>query len=224
MSTDEFEKFYLSKWIKNAVWNWDFNSMMVVGSRGVGKSTYAMLLAYHYFGDWDEVFDALYFDAENLFKDIEEKNRMEIVIIDDAGVGFNTNWFFSDKKYYQLLDSLAQVLRSDVANLFLTTPTIGRLVKPFRTMNDFLIKIGYTTVGKRRRRASVFRTLAGGDSKTMRDLRQRETFTCRLPQEAYKRYKKIRRAFRNMVLPKLKDMVKKGKDEMGYNAWRPDRD
>jgi hypothetical protein len=115
----------LAELVKQA---WKNNSVVVAyvyGNFGAGKTSYALWTAYEVLGDWDKVLRHLFFDpgeaAAIMRRAIENRRRLPIVIMDDAGLWLDKmTWWESEKIAFMKFFNL---IRSVTAGIIFTTPT-----------------------------------------------------------------------------------------------------
>ena len=124
----------LAKLIKNAYRRYDFVSAFVIGPQGIGKSTYAMLVAYEIYSDWGKVLDHIYFDPREVlpkFKQaILKKERIPLVIFDDAGLHLSKYLLSSNRDGFhlvRLINGLINLARTVVAGIIYTSPDMDIL-------------------------------------------------------------------------------------------------
>ncbi len=117
-------KYILSKLIKTAYKYEKFVSALVYGDQGVGKTSYALHVAYEIYGDWDKVLDHLFFNPfdsiELLTNALIEGKRIQLIIMDDAGMWLGkTRWWSPDKAAFA---ELYNIIRSICSAVIFTTP------------------------------------------------------------------------------------------------------
>ncbi len=124
----------LARMIRSAYKRYDFVSAFVIGPQGMGKTTYAMLVAYEIYRDWDAVLDNLFFDpreALGLFKvALKGGWRREVVIFDDAGLHLSKYLISSSREGFhitRLLNGLINLARTLVAGIIYTSPDMDIL-------------------------------------------------------------------------------------------------
>lgn len=215
-------EFFVNEWFQKAIEKGDFNSMIVSGSRGVGKSVYALKLAYSILKDWELVFRNLYYDAQRLYWDLKARGRLKLIVIDDAGVGFSNLWYHTNRDYYRLMSSVGQILRTEICNLVMTAPNPQMIVKPFREMNDWFVKVSYLNPHTVKRRATVFKLFSDHKGSVYTNKLGREFYRCWLPEDVWERYQTIRKEYINEILPLLKSKIEFEKEKVGIGSFRKD--
>nr|WP_167525059.1 hypothetical protein [Sulfolobus islandicus] len=109
-------------------------AVMVIGRQGSGKTTFAMRTLYHYYGDWDKVFNSMTFNIVELLR---KSKHYDAMLIDDAGVHLSKyDWQKKTDfaKFYNLI--------RDVTNfLIFTTPDEGDILKSVRDKITYLVII-----------------------------------------------------------------------------------
>ncbi len=124
----------LARLISSAYKRYDFVSAFVVGPQGMGKTTYAMLVAYEIYGDWDKVLGNLYFDPREALPRFREAlasgRRIPLVIFDDAGMHLSKYLISSNKEGFhlaKLLNALINLARTLTAGVVYTSPDMDIL-------------------------------------------------------------------------------------------------
>ncbi|RUM47494.1 MAG: hypothetical protein DSY37_02245 [Hyperthermus sp.] len=124
----------LARLISSAYKRYDFLSAFVVGPQGMGKTTYAMLVAYEVYGDWDRVLDSLYFDPREALPRFREAlasgKRIPVVIFDDAGMHLSKYLISSSREGFhltRLLNALINLARTLTAGVIYTSPDMDIL-------------------------------------------------------------------------------------------------
>lgn len=123
-------------------------SVFIYGRRGSGKSTYALLLAYSIYRDWNLVFKYCVFDRDSLLRVLAECydfqnrkiiKRIPVLIWDDATVST-----LSTKERDLFLEEFARfytTIRSVVAFFVWTGPTILLMSAKLRSVEWTLVHI-----------------------------------------------------------------------------------
>ncbi len=124
----------LTRLIESAYRRYDFVSAFVIGPQGSGKTTYAMLVAYELYKDWDRVLQHLHFDPREALPQFKEAlqsgRRIPLIIFDDAGMHLSKYLLSSSKEGFELarlLNSLINLARTLVAGIIYTSPDMDIL-------------------------------------------------------------------------------------------------
>jgi len=123
----------LTKKIKFAMRHYGFESVFVIGPQGCGKTTYAMLVAYEIYRDWDKVLHYVVFDPLEIMDEIEqslEKNqRIPLIVFDDAGVHLSKYLFHTSEgfKLAIAMNALFNLMRTVCAGVIFTSPDMDTL-------------------------------------------------------------------------------------------------
>jgi len=106
----------------------------VIGPQGSGKTTYAMLVSYEVYGDWNAVLDHLYFDPREALpafrRALETGERIPLVVFDDAGMHLSKYMLSSDRESYKLatkLNAMINLARTLTAGIIYTSPDMDIL-------------------------------------------------------------------------------------------------
>ena len=124
----------LSRLISSAYRRYDFVSAFIIGPQGIGKTTYAMLVAYEVYRDWDRVLGNLYFDPREALPRLKEAlrtgERIPLVIFDDAGMHLSKYLISSNYEGFhltRLLNALINLARTLTAGVVYTSPDMDIL-------------------------------------------------------------------------------------------------
>ncbi len=124
----------LSRLIRQAVDRYDFVSAFVIGPQGSGKTTYAMLVAYEVYRDWDLVLEHVYFDPREVLPEFEDAlesgERIPLVIFDDAGLHLSKYLISSSREGFhltRLINGLVNLARTLTAGIIYTSPDMDIL-------------------------------------------------------------------------------------------------
>ena len=107
-----------------------YDQLFIVGPQGMGKSTYAMLVLYEIYNDWDAVLAHVNFDPAPAFARfkaaIKTRKRVPVEVFDDAGLHFSKYLIWSGEegvKRTMLVSWLWNVIRSATAFCIFTSPS-----------------------------------------------------------------------------------------------------
>ena len=124
----------LARLVQSALRRYDFVSAFVIGPQGMGKTTYAMLVAYEVYRDWDLVLSHLYFDPREAlprFKDaLKSGERLPLLVFDDAGLHLSKYLVSSSREGFhltRLLNGLVNLARTLTAAIIYTSPDMDIL-------------------------------------------------------------------------------------------------
>lgn len=124
----------LARLIRNAYSRYDFVSAFVIGPQGIGKTTYAMLVAYEVYRDWDRVLEHLYFDPRKALprfrQALKTGERLPLVIFDDAGMHLSKYLLSTSREDFhlaRLLNALINLARTLTAGIIYTSPDMDIL-------------------------------------------------------------------------------------------------
>jgi len=113
---------------------YDFENLFIIGPQGMGKTTYAMLVLYEVYKDWDEVLHYLVFDPRDILPELKEAlhsgERVKLVVFDDAGIHLSKYLWSIDRESQQiamLINSLFNVIRTVCAGVIFTSPDMDVL-------------------------------------------------------------------------------------------------
>ena len=112
----------------------DFENLFIVGPQGIGKTTYALLVLYEVYRDWDTALEWLVFDPREILprlkQALREGKRIKLVVFDDAGIHLSKYMWSLDRESQQvamLMNSLFNIVRSVCAGVIFTSPDMDVL-------------------------------------------------------------------------------------------------
>ena len=210
---------YLSKKMLHAYPN-GFCGAIITGTRGIGKSSFALNAAWEMFREigmtedeaWEATLSVCKFTMSEIVSFIEHyassEEQARCLIWDDAGVHASTMEWWTNRDSLKRLKSVLDTIRTGVSSLILTTPNESDLTKIVRSYDDYIIQIGYSDRGGEYRIAKGYlkRTLPAGQMRIYPKFRNE--FRVILPDWVFKKYM----ARRNQVLVEqigaVKGMIK----------------
>ena len=134
----------LSNLIREAHRREGFISVLVFGSQGIGKTSYALHVAHEIYGDWNKALSHLFFnpkDMISLFKNyLRNGERIPLVISDDAGLWLSkSRWWLREKvEFCEFFD----IIRTVCSSIIFTTPSDNLLSRLSHEIN-LRVKISY---------------------------------------------------------------------------------
>jgi len=113
--------------------HYGFESAFIIGPQGCGKTTYAMLVAYEIYKDWDKVLHYIVFDPLEIMDEIEQaldtEKRIPLIVFDDAGVHLSKYLFHTSEgfKLAIAMNALFNLMRTVCASVIFTSPDMDTL-------------------------------------------------------------------------------------------------
>jgi len=117
----------LTRRIKEAIKTNGYEQAFLIGPQGMGKTTYAMLVAKEIYGSWDKALDHLFFDPTDAFRRmtiaLDTMERLKLVIFDDAGFYFSKYMFMIEggAKLASVINWIFNVIRTVCAGVIFTS-------------------------------------------------------------------------------------------------------
>jgi hypothetical protein len=229
-----------SKWlwlgskIINAYKTNGFESAIVFGKQGVGKTTYALKVAkevYQRLGHdpqeaWEFALDSLFFelkDALRLMKIFRENDRtIPVIIFDDAGLWLQKyEWQREDlMKFYKVYN----IIRNIVSGIIFTTPSPNDITFYVREKGWKLVKIvrNGSAKGIRRARAKIAVntiTIKKGKVQNVVKWKTIDDYYVHLPDWIFKEYQERRKIYEEKALEELDKVL--GSDGGSETALNP---
>ena len=207
-----------------------FNSFIVTGRRGIGKTSYGLVALHDVYTDmgmsniaaWDASLKSLKFTIPEIIdylKTAVDADEKRICLIWD-----DTRIFASGMKYHlnmKLIDKLSGMLdyvRTSLCSLIMTCPSTSGLLGVLKSYDDYEVKIHFTHKGgySREARGYLWSSLPSGQKRIYHKFS--DSYSCRLPNWVYKRYMEKRKEAFKTILVDVEHIVeeKKAKEEKWY--------
>lgn len=135
----------LEDYMMEAVENEGYETVVIWGVQGSGKSSRALQMAHWIYGDWEKVLRSIVFKPSELVETLEGVPDGELIpclIWDDVGVHYPSSKFKTDIKIYESVDSAWAAIRTKVSVVILTIPLIDRLAKNLKDNCTFEVFLG----------------------------------------------------------------------------------
>lgn len=201
----------LARMIKSAYRRYDFVSAFVIGPQGMGKTTYAMLVAYEVYRDWDLVLENLHFDPREAlprFKEaLESGERIPLVIFDDAGMHLSKYMLSESREGFRLamrLNALINLARTLTAGIIYTSPDMD-ILKELRKKAWIVAEpTAPHGIGKPERLAKLYRKRIAPSGRVYIHKLGYDAYRLdAIPQDVRKEYEEKRRAAMEPLLSEL---------------------
>ena len=202
-------------------------SAIVVGERGIGKSSYSIQTLYQVFRilgydqetSWNMALDRMLFkikDVINFLEESSQKKDKDIFIWDDAGVFAGGVRWLTHYKEMALIESVCDTLRSCLYGLLLTVPDIRTLSRRLRSYDDYVVKIYYDKKqdendSSNSRTARIYKKAMSPAGQSRIYKRYYDRFDIMLPDWVYRKYQLKRKKYGQEDLQHLKKMMNKDK-------------
>jgi len=201
-----------------------FAGFVVVGERGMGKSTYAykvMAKIYQLVDELDEydayrkALDHIIFQPKDLINLIEHNISKDfitpVICLDDATVHFNSYKFFVDLHEVILLKGMFDTIRTAITGLIMTCPTGRNLLKFLKDYDDYKIQVMLDPDNGNswNRLARCYRFNYYPDDRKYRVwVDYQDHYSCYIPNEPYGWYISKRKKYLEMINTKMKELIK----------------
>jgi len=203
-----------------------FAGFIIVGERGMGKSTYAykvMAKIYQQVDELDE-YDAyrkalkhIIFQPKDLINLIEHNIHQDFITpaicLDDATVHFNSYKFFVDLHEVILLKGMFDTIRTAITGLLMTCPSRRGLLKFLKDYDDYKIQILHDKAENSNRKwdrlARCYRFNYYPDDRKYRVwVDYQDHYSCYIPNEPYNWYIDKRKKYLELINSKMKELTK----------------
>ncbi len=133
----------LSLFIKKAYENYGFTSAFMYGIQGSGKTTYALKVMYHVYGDWGKVLERTYFNVDKFIEDtkyyFEKDERIPVVLFDDAGLSIiKYSW---RRDFAQWFSRFYNLVRTVCSAILFTSVEVTDILKFIRDKVEFRVQL-----------------------------------------------------------------------------------
>lgn len=137
--------FTLEDYLLRAVEIGGYETIIIWGVQGSGKSSRMLQMLHWIYKDWDVVLDSLVFKPSEFVERLEsigDNERMPAIGWDDIGVHYTSSTFKTDIKQYEAIDQTWAAIRTKVNVIIVTIPIIDRLAKNVRDNMTFEVFLG----------------------------------------------------------------------------------
>jgi len=230
------KRYAILRFIQETLEDDGFQSFIIFGSKGAGKSTYALRVAAQYYHfiekkpteeSWREAIKTVAFTIYEVLQKIDEGRK--IIIWDDAGLWLSTYMWYDEKtrKYLEYFNDYWDVIRTDAYVIMFTTPTKKKLPPKVREDSSAILvritKIPSTTkVCKMNKQFKLLyecryvkMSLAEGarnveglyDDRTLRKLLFTDYFIRYVPDKYWAIYQKKRKSYSRYARKQLERII-----------------
>ena len=204
----------LSKKVLYAIENTSYEGAHIVGKKGIGKTVYALIVAWEVFCNlgydeneaWRMALDRLLFSKKEIINYLMAHSGKPdaIVIFDDIRVFMSGMSYHDNPKETQLLLGLLDTVRTSVSAVITTSPTLIGVLGFIKKDEDYLIRIVKANAVRQRRATGYARyTLPSGTPRVRKTFI--DDYACRLPDKVYREAYKKRMTYKNTIVKKLKE-------------------
>ena len=235
MKTKKSEWLWLGTRIINAYKTNGFESAIVFGKQGTGKTTYALKVAkevYQRLGHepdkaWELALDSLFFelkDALRMMKIFRQNDRtIPVITFDDAGIWLQKYLWYKEEmiKFYRIYN----IIRNIVSGIIFTSPSPNDIAFYVREKGWKLIMItrnGRQPDGTPKARAKIAVnkiTIIKGKITNKIKWRTIDDYTVKLPDWVYKEYVERRKVYEEKLLEELDEVL--GSDNGAEDPSKP---
>jgi len=135
----------LQDYLLEAVKEGGYETVLIWGVQGSGKSSRLLQMLYWIYRDWNVVLEKLLFKPSTLVTVLDvipDDERVPGLGWDDVGVHFASSKFKTDIKQYEAIDSAWAAIRTKVDVIVTTIPLIDRLAKNIKDNITFEVYLG----------------------------------------------------------------------------------
>ena len=196
-----------------------FLSCIVLGERGIGKSSYCLKGIHAVFVEmgmsdneaWRATLRCLHFkikDVINFLSSAVKDKRLENVLFwDDVGIHASGSKYFLQMKMVDKLKGVMDAVRTSVKCVLMTTPTTKGLLGILKNYDAFQVKIYHSPRGGFYRIARGYKWSTIPSGKRLIYLKFEDRYNCYLPKWVYDLYMEKRRDALEDVLTKISDTI-----------------
>lgn len=200
-----------------------FFSCLVVGSRGIGKSTYSLWALHDVFISlgttdnqaWRLALGSLKFSIPEVIdfiqKAIDDDEKRVCLIWDDTRVHGSGSQYRFNMRLVTTLGGMLDSIRTSVSSLIMTAPSNYGLLGILKSYDDYLIKIYHTSEGGFNRLGKGYKwsTLPSGTRRIYPKFK--DPYSCYIPVWVYNKYMARRKAALANAVTSLKKEIDKEK-------------
>jgi len=193
-----------------------FFSVMVIGKRSIGKTSYSLLAVHDFFVErgetsnnaWRLALECLKFSIPSVIKYIEDALSRDIkkpvLIWDDARVYGSGSMYHTNMRLVQQLGGLLDVLRTAISSLILTCPSSSGMLGILKSYDDYICKIHYSPAGGYNRIARGYLWSSLPSGKRLIYHKYNDKYSCYLPSWVYNQYMASRKSAMQTLLAEIK--------------------
>ena len=137
----------IEDYVYKAVEEYGFLSIMIIGPVGSGKSNLALQLAYYAYRDWNVALSRLVMSRREFLELLNKGKRIPLIIGDDIGAWLPRTLYFTDRKAWEYMRKIWEMVRTNVNVFIATAPTREDVVSFIADKSDMLIimhkRLGY---------------------------------------------------------------------------------
>jgi AAA+ ATPase superfamily predicted ATPase len=179
-----------------------FEGAIIYGVQRIGKSSYALQVAFDVYKDWRDVFNNLFFKLDDLIEYLQfithQHDFVDCIIMDDAGVHLSKFNYFSNRSNVKFLSQLFDVIGIAVKSVLFTTPSPENLLKFLRRYEFSRVKIIKQTDYRRIAKGYRNTMLPSGSTRVKTEFV--DHYKVKLPNDIFEKYNKIRWTYLDQVL------------------------
>ncbi len=194
-----------------------FISAITYGRQGTGKSVYNMKVASQVLGvlkyrvSWKGLVDNyVLFSVEDIVRALTGKDRVPVIVWDDAGVHGSSYTWFLDRKQVYLLSALFQTARTKVSGFLMNTPNPSFVLKHFRSVDSYIIPVVKIDNSRSAAIGYKIRFLPTGKSYIRKVFI--DEFTRRV--DFYPYYFEKRKRYTDLILSRLNEYIRQDKTDI----------
>jgi len=139
------EGWCMEDYLVNAYTKGLYETVLIWGVQGSGKSSRMLQMGYWIYKDWEKVLNSIVFQPIEFVKRLQaipEGKIIPCLLWDDVGVHYPSSTFKTDIKQYEAIDSTWAAIRTKCSVIILTIPLIDRLAKNIKDNITYEVFIG----------------------------------------------------------------------------------
>lgn len=221
----------LTRYIMNAIQTRGFSGSIVTGEKGLGKSVYAIKIAFYVYKTlypnlddisiYNMVLERTLFTIKDMISALKKATRkdepIECLIWDDCLVHASSMHYFLQMKEVSELRSIFETIRTGCSSVIMTCTSSAGLLKFLREGDNLLIEIhkqGGAPTDRVARGYFVFRLPSG---KRYFYKRYEDYFSCRLPNSIYEAYFTKRKQYLTDAIDSMDELIQDGDTSKKYS-------
>lgn len=202
---------------------YQFKAFLVVGDRGIGKSTYGLRVAREVFfqmgyseeAAWEEALNCCKFRIQEVIKFLKEStlsdNPKPLLMWDDIGIHASGSKYFLNMKMVDKLKATLDTIRTAISGLIMTCPTDKGLLGMITSYDDYKLIVNFHSRGGMYRYVTAYKWKTLPSGKRIIQTQYHDVYNCYIPDKYFKRYMDMRKTALKETLDQLDDSMKKKK-------------
>lgn len=198
-----------------------FNSFTVVGDRGIGKSTYALIVVYEIFRKlgyeknqaWNEAINCCKFHIQDVIKFLkisaDSDDIKPVIIWDDIAIHASGTKYFLNMRMVDQLKAVLDTIRLAISGLIMTCPSTKGLLSILKVYDDYKLVVRYSKRGGYYREITAYKWNTLPSGKRIIRTQYTDNYNCYIPNWVFDKYMVMRKNATKETLDRLEQSISK---------------